>query len=170
MFFKTISVMKSRPIAALVGFVMTPLTVFAGEITGVPRIHDGDTVKIGQTKLRLSGMDAPETDQICLNADGQKWACGIAARDALIKYSNGQIWECTTTGDGGYKRSLAKCFIEGEDVSAWMVRSGWALSYVRYSHDYDAAETAARNIGAGLWSARLLRRGTGSTGTGRRLF
>lgn len=45
---------------------------FAAEITGIPRIVDGDTVEIGHVKIRLSGIDAPETDQICLDAKGEK--------------------------------------------------------------------------------------------------
>jgi endonuclease YncB( thermonuclease family) len=44
---------------------------FAGEVSGVPRIVDGDTIEIGQVKVRLSGIDAPETDQICLDAKGE---------------------------------------------------------------------------------------------------
>jgi endonuclease YncB( thermonuclease family) len=136
----------------------------AAEITGVPRIVDGDTVEIGQTKVRLSGIDAPETDQICLDAKGERWACGIAARDQLTKHSGGQAWECETTGTDRYGRSLGNCFVEGEDVSAWMVRSGWALSFVRYSHAYDADEVAARDAHAGLW-----RLGTGDTAISRRL-
>jgi endonuclease YncB( thermonuclease family) len=147
---------KSRWIVSLVGFVLTALPVSASEIKGIPRIVDGDTVEIGQTKIRLSGMDAPETDQICLDAKAEKWACGIVARDELIRHSNRQAWECTTTGTDRYGRSLANCFIEGEDVSAWMVRSGWALSFARYSHAYDADETAARDAGAGLWSGSFI--------------
>lgn len=58
----------------------------AAEITGIPRIVDGDTVEIGQVKIRLAGIDAPETDQVCLDAKGEKWACGIAARDELIRH------------------------------------------------------------------------------------
>jgi endonuclease YncB( thermonuclease family) len=147
---------KSRWIVSLVGMALTALPVFASEITGIPRIVDGDTVEIGQTKIRLSGIDAPETDQICLDVKAEKWACGIVARDKLIRHSNGQAWECTTTGTDQYSRSLANCFIEGEDVSAWMVRSGWALSFVRYSHAYDADEAAARDAGAGLWSGSFI--------------
>jgi endonuclease YncB( thermonuclease family) len=148
---------KSRWIVSLVGLALTASPpVFASEITGIPRIVDGDTVEIGQTKIRLSGIDAPETDQICLDAKGEKWACGIAARDELVRHSNGQAWECTTTDTDQYSRSLANCFIEGEDVSAWMVRSGWALSFVCYSHAYDADETAARAAGAGLWSGSFI--------------
>jgi endonuclease YncB( thermonuclease family) len=43
---------------------------------------DGDTVQIGSTKIRLSGIDAPETDQLCLDAKGEGWACGLASRDS----------------------------------------------------------------------------------------
>lgn len=128
----------------------------ASELAGIPRIVDGDTVEIGQTKIRLSGIDAPETDQICLDAKGERWACGITARDQLTKHSAGQAWECETTGTDRYGRSLGNCFIEGEDVSAWMVRSGWALSFVRYSHAYDGDEAAAREALAGLWSGAFI--------------
>ncbi len=125
-------------------------------ISGEPRIVDGDTVQIGQTKIRFTGIDAPETDQVCLDAKGERWACGIASRDALVKYSAGRPWECDLTGADKYGRSLGKCFVEGEDVSAWMVRSGWALSFVRYSHEYDRDEAAAREAKAGLWAGAFI--------------
>jgi len=141
-------------LARVVSLVLMVSPAFAGEVAGVPHMVDGDTVEIGQVKMRLSGIDAPDTDQICLDARGEKWACGIAARDELIRHSNGQIWECTTTGIDQYGRSLAKCFIEGEDT--WMVRSGWALSLVRYSHAYDADEVKAKDARAGLWSGSFI--------------
>jgi endonuclease YncB( thermonuclease family) len=147
--------MKHRAFTVLLLAALAP-PIFAGEITGTPRIVDGDTVEIGHVKIRLSGIDAPETDQICLDANGQRWACGIAARDELIKHSNGQRWECETAGTDQYGRSLCNCFIEGEDVSAWIVRSGWALSFVRYSHAYDADEVAAREAQAGVWSGSFI--------------
>src|SRR3984893_12417113 len=125
-------------------------------ISGEPRIVDGDTVQICQTKIRFAGIDAPETDQVCLDAKGAKWACGIAARDELIRFSAGRPWDCDLTGTDKYGRSLGKCFVEGDDVSAWMVRSGWALSFVRYSHEYDREEVAARNSHAGLWSGAFI--------------
>jgi endonuclease YncB( thermonuclease family) len=132
-------------------------SAFATEsASGEPRIVDGDTVQIELTKIRLSGIDAPETDQLCLDAKGEKWACGVAARDALIKYSAGRPWDCDLTGTDRYGRSLGKCFVEGEDISAWMVRSGWALSFVRYSHDYDRDEAMAREATAGLWAGAFI--------------
>jgi endonuclease YncB( thermonuclease family) len=49
-----------------------------------------------------------------------------------------------------------------------MVLNGWALSFVKYSHAYDADEAAARDAHAGLWSGALLRRGVGATGIAER--
>jgi endonuclease YncB( thermonuclease family) len=125
-------------------------------VSGEPRIVDGDTVEIGTTKIRFTGIDAPETDQLCLDAQSAKWACGIAARDALVKFSAGRPWDCDITGVDKYGRSLGNCFIEGDDVSAWMVRSGWALSFTRYSHQYDKDEGVARAAGAGLWAGSFI--------------
>jgi Staphylococcal nuclease homologue len=132
---------------ARVGIVVVVLAnsvCFAAEISGLPRIVDGDTVQIGSTKIRFAGIDAPETDQVCLDGKGERWACGITSRDELIKYSAGRPWECDLIGTDRYGRALGKCFVESEDISAWMVRSGWALSFVRYSHEYDRDEAAAR--------------------------
>jgi endonuclease YncB( thermonuclease family) len=152
---------RSVRIARALGTVLLAFCVrgspsSAAEISGLPRIVDGDTVAIGQAKVRLSGIDAPETDQICLDRKGARWACGIAARDQLTMHSGGQVWECETTGTDRYGRYLGNCFVEGEDVSAWMVRSGWALSFVRYSHAYDADEAVARDAHAGLWSGAFI--------------
>jgi endonuclease YncB( thermonuclease family) len=122
----------------------------------LPRIVDGDTVQIGETKIRLQGVDAPETDQLCLDANGQSWACGISARDELIKYSAGRDWDCDLASTDRYGRSLGSCFVEGEDVSAWLVQQGWALAFVKYSHSYDADEVAAREAHAGLWQGAFI--------------
>jgi endonuclease YncB( thermonuclease family) len=152
----------SRTVATIRGgavacFLLASYNCWATEIvSGVPRIVDGDTVQIGSTKIRLSGIDAPETDQLCLDGKGEDWACGVASRDQLIKFSDGRGWDCDILGTDRYGRSLGKCFVEGEDISSWMVRSGWAMSFVRYSHEYDHDEARAREVGVGLWSGAFI--------------
>jgi endonuclease YncB( thermonuclease family) len=128
----------------------------AADITGVPRIVDGDTVQIDATKIRLSGIDAPETDQVCLDPAGEKWACGVTARDELMEHAGGKVWTCHISGTDRYGRSLAACEVAGEDVQQWMVRSGWALSFVRYSHVYDRDEAIARDTRSGLWAGAFI--------------
>ena len=142
--------------AALIAFAFAGPTAFAADISGIPRIVDGDTVQIDATKIRLTGIDAPETDQLCLDEKGQRWTCGITSRDELVRYAGDKPWTCHITGADRYGRSLATCEVGGEDVEKWMVRSGWALSFVRYSHTYDADEEVARAAHSGLWAGAFI--------------
>jgi endonuclease YncB( thermonuclease family) len=129
----------------------------ANEIRGVPRIVDGDTIQIGTSKIRLEGIDSPETDQLCLDHEGKRWTCGIEARDRLIqKAGRGKVWTCRTNSRDRYGRALATCEVEGANINRWMVREGWALSFVRYSHEYDTDELSARQAKAGLWSGAFV--------------
>jgi endonuclease YncB( thermonuclease family) len=115
----------------------------AADLSGVPRVVDGDTLAIGTTKIRLEGIDAPETDQICLNANGMHWTCGIDARDELAAHIGGRAISCSPKGSDAYKRTLVICSLAGEDLNAWMVRQGWALAYVQYSSAYRKVEDDA---------------------------
>ena len=108
---------------------------YAADLTGVPRIVDGDTLAIGSTKFRLQGIDAPETDQICLNANGDHWTCGIEARDQLAVHIGGREIRCSSNGIDAYQRTLGTCYLAQEDLNAWMVQQGWALAYARRSYE-----------------------------------
>ena len=134
--------MKTIVIAFTAWLVFSPAHAF--DLTGVPRIVDGDTLAIGATKVRLEGIDAPETDQVCLNANGIRWTCGIDARDQLAAHIAGRVISCSSRGIDAYKRTLAICSLAGEDLNAWMVQQGWALAYVQYSSAYTHAEKDAR--------------------------
>jgi endonuclease YncB( thermonuclease family) len=128
----------------------------ANELLGIARIVDGDTVQIGTVKIRLEGIDAPETDQLCLNREGKRWTCGIEARDRLIQKSGGKVWACRTNSADRYGRALATCEVEGININRWLVREGWALSFIRYSHEYDSDEAVARQAKVGLWSGAFI--------------
>ena len=136
--------------------LLLPSLAAAADITGVPKIRAGDQVQIGNNRIRLGGIDAPQIDQLCLNTKGERWTCGIAARDELIKHADNKSWSCHVSRKDRRGRSVARCEVNGEDVQKWMVRSGWALSYVRFSHDYDADEKAARDAKAGMWQGAFI--------------
>jgi endonuclease YncB( thermonuclease family) len=142
-------------IALLMGLVAC--TAHAAEpISGQPRIVDGDTLVIGNTKIRLASIDAPESDQVCLDADRKRWACGIEARDRLVAHIGNRSISCTPTGSDTYGRTLAVCTVAGADLNAWMVRQGWALAFVRYSKEYVPDEESARVAGRGIWSGAFI--------------
>src|SRR5436309_8513941 len=136
--------------------LLLPALASAAEVTGVPKIRDGDQLQIGSTRIRLGGIDAPSTDQLCLNTKGERWTCGIAARDELIRHAGGKTWVCHVRQTDRRGRTVARCEVDGEDIQKWLVHNGWALSYVRFSHDYDADEKAAREAKAGMWQGAFI--------------
>lgn len=132
------------------------ISTSAADLTGVPNIVDGDTVEISGVKVRIEGIDAPEMSQFCLDDKSQPRECGKGVRYQLVKKSAGRPWTCRVSGQDVYHRSLATCHVGGEDIGRWMVRSGMALSFKRYSHAYDEDEKAAREDRAGLWSGTFI--------------
>lgn len=128
----------------------------AADLLGVPRIVDGDTLAIGATKVRLEGIDAPETDQVCLNANGVHWACGIDARDQLMTHIAVREINCISHGTDAYRRTLATCYLAGENLNGWLVQQGWALAYVKYSSAYRQVEEDARANQRGIWQGAFI--------------
>ena len=133
-----------------------PSLAQAADITGTAKVRDGDSVVIGTTRIRLGGIDAPSTDQLCLNTKGERWTCGVAARDELVKYAGNKSWTCHARSVDRRGRTIARCEVDGEDIQKWMVSNGWALAYLRVSHDYEADEKAAREAKAGMWQGAFI--------------
>ena len=139
-----------------IALLLLPAMAEAADITGVPKIRDGDQIMIGSSRIRLGGIDAPSADQLCLNHTGERWTCGVAARDALIHHTDKKSWTCHVLRTDPRGRYVAHCTVDGEDIQKWLVSSGWALSYTRFSHDYDADEKAAREAKAGMWQGAFI--------------
>jgi endonuclease YncB( thermonuclease family) len=114
---------------------------------------DGDTIRIGDNRLRLRGIDSPEMRQSCYRGN-QPYFCGEMARNALIGMILHQQVQCRSSGRDRYKRLLVRCTAGGNDLNARMVEEGWAVSYGR---DYEAEEARARSRSAGLWAGRFQR-------------
>jgi endonuclease YncB( thermonuclease family) len=136
--------------------ICLPVLAQAADVSGVPKIRDGDQVAIGSTRIRLAGIDAPALDQLCLNATGERWTCGVAAHDELMKHVGDKSWTCHVTRTDRFGRSVAKCDVDGEDIGKWMVTNGWALAFVQYSHDYEADQKVASEAKTGLWEGAFI--------------
>ena len=147
--------MKFLP--AITALLLLTAIAEAADITGPAKVREGDQIQIGASKIRLGGIDAPAVDQLCLNNSGERWTCGAAARDELIKHTDGKDWTCHVRQAADRRgRVVARCEVDGEDIQKWMVKNGWALSYARVSHDYDADEAAAREAKAGMWQGAFI--------------
>ena len=119
------------------------------EITGTGRASDGDSFRLGDTRIRLEGLDAPELDQTCPAPDGGNWSCGLAARDGLADLLVLGPVTCRVSGRDHYGRALARCSVAGQDLGASLVGQGLAIS----AGDYWPDHLAARARGAGIWQA-----------------
>jgi endonuclease YncB( thermonuclease family) len=140
-----------------IALCLLPAIAEAADITGVPKIREGDYIQIGTSRIRLGGIDAPSADQLCLNNSGERWTCGAAARDELIKHVGDKSWTCHPRQVADRRgRQVARCEVDGEDVQKWLVANGWALAYARVSHDYEADEKAAREAKAGMWQGAFI--------------
>ena len=115
------------------------------------KITDGDTIKVNGEKIRFSGIDTPELKQICIK-QGVKKPCGITAKEILMnKIADNKI-VCIREGKDQYRRTLAECFVNNESLSSFLVKSGYAFAYRRYSTKFIADEDFAKLNKLGMWS------------------
>jgi endonuclease YncB( thermonuclease family) len=120
-------------------------------IAGRARAVDGDSLDIAGRRIRLFGIDAPEYRQDCRDSRGAVYACGEEARRALAVAIGGRGVTCTPVGSS-HDRTVARCEVDGRDLSEAMVRGGHALELRRFSGGrYSDAEREAREARRGLW-------------------
>ncbi len=127
----------------------------ATDLSGPPRIVDGDTIWIGETKIRLHGIDAPETKQECYRQDGESYRCGVASTDALRVLIGSESVRCEGDTYDRYKRLIGTCYSGTVNLNAEMVRQGWALAYRKYSKDYISVEMEAQEAKRGMWAGEF---------------
>lgn len=116
-------------------------------IEGRASVVDGDSLVIGDARIRLRGMDAPELDQTCLR-DGNAYACGREAREALARLVGSRPVACAAREKDRYGRLVADCLVEASELGRAQVAAGWAMAY----GDFEKEEAAARAGGRGIWS------------------
>ena len=129
--------------------------VLAKTINGKPRIIDGDTIHIKSNKIRLHGIDAPETNQTCKIND-EVWFCGKQSTKELKNLINKQEVKCITNDVDIYNRFVAICYVNEININQWMVKSGWAIAYRYYSKDYILDEEYAHDNKLGIWKSEFV--------------
>ena len=138
------------------GIAMSFPSLAAQEIiAGRASVLDGDTIEIRGERIRLFGIDAPESGQMCANANGQSYRCGQKAALVLDARIGEGVVTCERKDTDRYGRIVALCRVYGEDLGAWMVGLGWALAYRAYGTRYVPAEELARSRSLGMWAGRF---------------
>lgn len=138
-------------LGALAGLVHLLTTRSQQVLRGRATVQDGDSLRLGQIRLRLSGIDAPELSQTC-RANGARSHCGRMARAHLVALTADRPVNCTGSQQDRFGRLLVRCATGGIDLNRTMVRDGWAVSF----DDFPAEEAEAREAGRGLWSGEFM--------------
>jgi endonuclease YncB( thermonuclease family) len=124
----------------------------AEDLIGQASIIDGDTLEIHGTRIRLWGIDAPESSQLCRGEDSLQYRCGAKAANELDVFIARRPIDCSPVSLDQYRRTVAVCSIDGVDIADWLVRNGLALDWPKYSKGkYDQAQRGAEHAGRGMW-------------------
>ena len=145
---------KKKVTLAISAALLISLITYSDTNAQNVQITDGDTIKINGEKIRFSGIDTPEMKQTCIE-NGIINPCGVTAKKILMdKISNNEVI-CISEGKDQYKRTLAECFVNDESLSSYLVRSGYAFAYRRYSKKFIADEEYAKSNKIGMWSMKF---------------
>jgi endonuclease YncB( thermonuclease family) len=143
-----------RPAMLLALCALTAAPAGANVLSGPATVIDGDTIDMTGTRIRLLGIDAPESAQSCTRA-GQPWACGQDATATLQEILSRESLQCYAQGTDIYGRTLATCSTAIFDLGREMVRRGMALPTADAPPEYAEAQGIARQLGYGLWSGEF---------------
>jgi len=129
-------------------------------ISGIAKVVDGDTIKVEKKKIRLFGIDAPESKQFCQKAwlsisfisFNKDYACGEISTNKLKIKINNKFIMCKSNNKDRYNRFIAECYKDKININKWMVSNGYAVAYRKYSKKFVAEEDLAKKEKLGLWS------------------
>jgi endonuclease YncB( thermonuclease family) len=95
----------------------TSTAAHSGDMAGQASIIDGDTLEIHGARIRLWGIDAPESDQLCRNRDSEHYRCGQKAANDLDAFVARRPVSCIEVDRDQYKRAVAVCTVAGIDLA-----------------------------------------------------
>ena len=116
----------------------------------VVKVYDGDTITLqnnsGIYKIRLAGIDAPESRQ----------AYGNVSRNYLYNMVRDRFVYAEVHDKDRYGRYVAKIMLDNTDVNAEMLRAGLAWHYKQYDNndEYARIEQEAKRNRRGLWMGK----------------
>ena len=113
---------------------------------GKARIIDGDTIEINKEKIRFGGINSPERNEV-----GYR----LAKYELKEKIKNNTLVCMREKDKDKYRRTVAECFINGESLSSFMVKKGYACDYIYYSKGKYAKEQKYAKVNKlGVWKMK----------------
>lgn len=112
---------------------MIPLAAAAAFACLNPVAVDGDTLRCGQRKVRLSAINARELHgNSCTGSAPCPAASATESRAALQALLDRGPVRCTSEGQDRYGRTVARCAVGGQDVGCQLVTTGHAAEWRKF--------------------------------------
>jgi endonuclease YncB( thermonuclease family) len=111
----------TRALLIATAFVTSNGATSATDLIGRATIIDGDTLEIHGARVRLWGVDAPESSQLCRGEDSLPYRCGARAANELAILIGGRPVSCTPMSLDRYGRTVASCAVGSADL--WPIGS-----------------------------------------------
>jgi endonuclease YncB( thermonuclease family) len=130
--------------------LLTCVWASANELVSYVFVQPDGTLRLSGSTVRLYGIYVPPTEQSCRTFE-RPVQCSSRAALALDFHIGVEFVHCeerATHTDGSIS---ALCRVRGEDLSAWMLQSGWALALPDAPFEYAALEKIARARALGVW-------------------
>ena len=115
-----LATLKVAALCLLASTALADASMVEGTVT---HVRDGDTIEIGETAVRLSGLHAPEMDE----------NRGSTSRDFMVNLVHGQRVRCELTGARSYDREIGICYLGSTDIAAELVKAGLGRDCPRFS-------------------------------------
>lgn len=149
---KALAAMIARHTLAYLLFAGFSDVALSSDLAGRASVIDGDTLEIHGKRIRLWGIDAPESSQLCRGEGSLPYRCGAKAANELDRFIAGRAVGCEAVSADRYGRTVATCSVSDVDLAEWLVRNGLAFDWPRYSKGkYDSAQREAERAGRGVW-------------------
>ncbi|KAA1185843.1 hypothetical protein FP026_02200 [Rhizobium tropici] len=91
-----------------------------------PFADQAGILTLGGRSVQLSGIIPTDVDRMCTGPSGDSWPCGQAARTAFRMYLRGRSIDCDVPDPAWKGMVKGECRYVRVDLSAWLVRFGWA--------------------------------------------
>jgi endonuclease YncB( thermonuclease family) len=119
-------------------------------------VPDSGTLQADDVVIKLNGIVASKADAQCDDEHGENWPCGAAAKTALRRLIRARAVVCDLPEAGEQKSFTARCAVSGTDLSAWLVRQGWAKPNNPPEPELADAAEAAKSERIGLWQEPII--------------
>jgi len=122
------------------------------KITGSITVIHAHVFYINGRYVKLYGVDAPDSDQLCADSAGSSYNCGEVAASWVRNWIDNNVIDCYLLKVEPRGYDLATCIWGDYDIGAGLVGAGWGLADTRETNIYKPYEAKAQGEASGLWS------------------